>query len=93
MTTQQQNNTVIPRLDSNSDRLDRRNRLPLSHRVMFFIGSVLIKANRMHFILVCLHWCLTSQSTAMFVSKRFLHYIDVYTKLGYHGIQNVLQKY
>ena len=46
------NNKILPRLDSNSDRQDRRQHsLPLSHRVIFlFIGSVLINANRIHFI-------------------------------------------
>ena len=40
------NNRILPRLDSNSDRLDKRQHsLPLSHQVIFlFIGSVLIKA-------------------------------------------------
>ena len=50
------NNKILPRLDSNSDRMDRRQRsLPLSHRVTFlYFGSVFMNANRIHLFLVSL---------------------------------------
>ena len=91
------NNKILPRLDSNSDRLDRRqHRLPLSHRVIFlFIGSVLINANRIHFILVNLLELMLKRPSQQLCSCRDVASIswDVHTKLGCHGIQNVLQIY
>ena len=122
------NNNLLPRLESNSDRLDRRqHRLPLSHRVIFFfIGSVLINANRIHFFIYsCFFYSVlrpfqgyfrsyeTGQSktgeprekrpgTPVFLVSLFELMLnapvasiswDVHTKLGCHGIQNVLQIY
>ena len=47
-------NKILPRPDSNSDRLDRRQHcLPLSHRVIFFKHWFSIDKSQ-HFILVCL---------------------------------------
>ena len=47
-------NKILPRPDSNSDRLDRRqHRLPLSRRVIFIVHWFSIDKGQ-HFILVCL---------------------------------------